>query len=85
MPDRVQNEADAMCGTMTALGQSARPGFIAGSSSNTSRPHLRARERRRNHALALPSSQQGAAKLGWDQKHLGRSGPCRGVEANANP
>lgn len=38
MPPRVHNDADAMCGTMTALAQSARPGFIAGSSSNTSSP-----------------------------------------------
>lgn len=43
MPARVQTEAEAMCGTMTALGQSASPGFMAGSSSNTSRPHLRRR------------------------------------------
>ena len=41
IPDRVHMEADAMWGTMTALGHWARPGFIAGSSSNTSRPHLR--------------------------------------------
>ena len=41
MPDRVHMEAEAMCGTMTALLHCSRPGFIEGSSSNTSRPHLR--------------------------------------------
>ena len=40
MPARVQKEAEAMWGTMTALSHSARPGFILGSSSNTSRPTL---------------------------------------------
>lgn len=40
MPERVHIEADAMWGTMTALGHCSRPGFIAGSSSNTSSPHL---------------------------------------------
>lgn len=40
MPERVHSEAEAMWGTMTALGQSASPGFMAGSSSNTSSPHL---------------------------------------------
>lgn len=30
-----------MWGTITALGQSFRPGFMSGSSSNTSRPHLK--------------------------------------------
>ena len=40
MPARVHCEAEAMWGTMTALSQSARPGFILGSSSNTSSPTL---------------------------------------------
>lgn len=40
MPERVQSEADAMWGTMTAFSHSASPGFMAGSSSNTSRPTL---------------------------------------------
>ncbi len=44
MPDRVQSDADAMCGTMTAFSHSASPGFMAGSSSNTSRPTLSVRE-----------------------------------------
>jgi hypothetical protein len=38
MPLRVHMEADAMWGTMTALGSCASPGFMAGSSSYTSRP-----------------------------------------------
>lgn len=38
MPARVHSVADAMCGTMTAFLHSARPGFMSGSSSNTSRP-----------------------------------------------
>mmetsp|Transcript_16288 Transcript_16288/g.40527 ORF Transcript_16288/g.40527 Transcript_16288/m.40527 type:complete len:318 (+) Transcript_16288:174-1127(+) len=41
MPERVHSDAEAMCGTMTALGQSASPAFMAGSSSNTSSPHLK--------------------------------------------
>ena len=40
MPERVHSEADAMWGTMTAFSHSASPGFMAGSSSNTSRPTL---------------------------------------------
>ena len=43
MPARVQREAEAMCGTMTAFSHSASPGFIFGSSSNTSRPTLHSR------------------------------------------
>lgn len=42
MPARVQKEAEAMCGTMTAFSQSVSPGFVSGSSSNTSSPHLNA-------------------------------------------
>mmetsp|Transcript_7131 Transcript_7131/g.44206 ORF Transcript_7131/g.44206 Transcript_7131/m.44206 type:complete len:331 (-) Transcript_7131:429-1421(-) len=38
IPPRVQREAEAMCGRITALGQSANPGFMSGSSSNTSSP-----------------------------------------------
>lgn len=38
MPARVQSVAEAMCGTMTAFLHSARPAFISGSSSNTSKP-----------------------------------------------
>jgi hypothetical protein len=38
MPLRVHMLALAMCGTMTALGSDARPGAMAGSCSNTSRP-----------------------------------------------
>ena len=40
MPLRVQKEAEAMWGTTTAFSHSASPGFIAGSSSKTSRPAL---------------------------------------------
>mmetsp|Transcript_6403 Transcript_6403/g.17146 ORF Transcript_6403/g.17146 Transcript_6403/m.17146 type:complete len:345 (-) Transcript_6403:75-1109(-) len=38
IPERVHSVADAICGTITAFGRSFRPGFICGSSSNTSRP-----------------------------------------------
>ncbi len=40
MPALVQKEAEAMCGTMTQLSHSASPGFMLGSSSNTSSPTL---------------------------------------------
>ena len=40
MPALVQKEAEAICGTMTQLSHSASPGFMLGSSSNTSSPTL---------------------------------------------
>ena len=44
MAERVQKEAEAMWGTMTALSHSASPDFILGSSSNTSSPTLHSKQ-----------------------------------------
>ena len=41
IPARVHWEADAMCGTITAFSHSFKPGLVSGSSSKTSRPHLK--------------------------------------------
>ncbi len=41
MPLLVQREAEAMWGTITTFSQWSRPGVMFGSSSYTSRPHLR--------------------------------------------
>ena len=55
MPARVHMDAEAMCGTMTALGQSASPAFMEGSSSNTSSPHLHAAPQAQGMCACLPA------------------------------
>ena len=81
MPLRVHMLALAMCGTMTALGSSARPGFMAGSSSNTSRPGRVVQHARMRGEVALCHP-----CMGLHAQEAGRgmlTSPCAGMHTRS--
>lgn len=77
MPALVQKEAEAICGTMTQLSHSASPGFMLGSSSNTSSPTLHTCVHQVSHKKTnIPASRQSWQML----LAVGKAFSCIGIE-----
>ena len=71
-----------MWGTMTALSQSVRPGLVAGSSSNTSRPALWTRQESRG---AVRRCSCGAGSAAVNPDYLAAAGLCLQPPPGASP